>query len=438
MEPWITAAHHNLRYSLIGFGTLWLLGTGGVLAGARGFGRRLVAQRRADAEIHHLKNYLANIIDSMPAVLVGMDRDENVTQWNRQAEAATGIAAAEAIGRPVTRLLPDFSPWIEALRGEVAQRRPAVMEKVLMEREGERQFYDLMLYPLVANCVEGAVLRIEDVTERSRIQEMMIQTEKMMSVGGLAAGMAHEINNPLGIITQAAQNIERRVSPDLPANRQAAEEAGITLEGMQAYFERRQIPEFIGSIRTASARASRIIANILRFSRSADSTLRPASLAGVMEQSLELAANDYDLKKRFDFRSIEMVREFAPDLPEVPMVAVEIEQVVLNLLKNAAQAMIANATGCTPRIVLRLSRDERYAIMAVEDNGPGMAEAIRRRVFEPFFTTKEPGIGTGLGLSVSYMIITQNHKGLMEVESAPGNGTRFIVRLPLDREGDHE
>lgn len=437
MEPFIAAANHNLIYSFAGFGTLWLLGTGGLLAGARGFNRRLAVQRAADDEIRHLKNYLANIIDSMPAVLVGMDTQETVTQWNRQAEATTGIAASEALGRPIAQVLPDFSPWIEALRTEVAQHRPASREKVFIDKQGERLYFDLMLYPLVANCVQGAVLRIEDVTERSRIQGMMVQTEKMMSVGGLAAGMAHEINNPLGIITQAAQNIERRVSPDLAANREAAAESGISLADLQVYFEKRKIPEFIASIREASARASRIITNILRFSRSADSVLKPASLAGVLEQSLELAANDYDLRKRFDFRNIEVVRDFATDMPDVPMVEIEIEQVALNLLKNAAQAINAVPGESAPRIVLRLTREEHHAVLTVEDNGPGMEEAIRRRVFEPFFTTKEPGIGTGLGLSVSYMIVTQNHNGLMEVESAPGNGARFIIRLPLEQENDH-
>jgi PAS domain S-box-containing protein len=391
----------------------------------------ITERKKAEEEIRRLKNYLSNIIDSMPSILVGMDRDETVTQWNRQAEIVSGISATEAVGRPITELLPDFSPWIEAMRGEIELQRSASMEKLLIEKEGERRFYDLMLYPLIGDGVEGAVVRIEDATERARIQELIIQTEKMMSVGGLAAGMAHEINNPLGIIIQAAQNMERRVSPGLPANRMAAEELGVDLEGINAYFEKRRIPEFIGSIRDASLRASRIIAHMLQFSRYAGTTKQSVSLAGIIEQALELAASDYDLKKKFDFRSIEIIRDYAPDMPEVPMVVVEIEQVMLNLLKNAAQAMIVNPPGRGPKITLRLRREERYALIEVEDNGPGMVEEVRRRAFEPFFTTKEPGMGTGLGLSVSYMIVTQNHKGLMEVESKPGKGTCFRVRLPL-------
>jgi signal transduction histidine kinase len=148
---------------------------------------------------------------------------------------------------------------------------------------------------------------------------------------------------------------------------------------------------------------------------------------------VELAANDYDLKKKYDFRSISIIKDYE-DIPQVSMVSLEIEQVLLNLLKNAAQAMIANPTDRRPSITLRLRREDRYAVIEVEDNGPGMTEDIRRRVFEPFFTTKEPGVGTGLGLSVSYMIVTQNHKGLMEVQSTPGRGTVFKVSLPIGGE----
>jgi PAS domain S-box-containing protein len=410
----------------------------GDVVGLTVFAIDITERKRAEEEIRHLKNYFANIIDSMPSILVGMDRNEIVTQWNRQAADITGIPATEAVGRTITDLFPDFSPWIKGMLSEIDQQRPASKEKLLIEKQGELRFYDLMLYPLIRNGVEGAVIRIEDATERARVQELMIQTEKMMSVGGLAAGMAHEINNPLGIITQAAQNIERRVSPELPANRKAAEELGVSLEGINAYFQKRQIPEFIGSIRTAGFRAAKIVANMLQFSRCAGTTIQPVSPAGIIEQSLELAASDYDLKKKFEFRSIEIIRDYAPDMPEVPMVPVEIEQVMLNLLKNAAQAMTLNPPERRPRITLRLRCEERYAVIEVEDNGPGMKEEVRRRVFEPFFTTKEPGLGTGLGLSVSYMIVTQNHKGLMEAESKPGRGACFRVRLPLSKESIHE
>ena len=153
--------------------------------------------------------------------------------------------------------------------------------------------------------------------------------------------------------------------------------------------------------------------------------------ADIMEKSLELASNDYDLKKKYDFSQVEIVRDPDPSLDTVECDATEIEQVILNLVKNAAQAMALGGSPYPHRITLRTRREEGYARIEVEDSGPGMDEATRRRVFEPFFTTKAVGAGTGLGLSVSYFIITEQHKGTIEVNSAPGEGTCFIVRLPL-------
>jgi PAS domain S-box-containing protein len=390
----------------------------------------ITERKCAEEALRRAGVYLSSIIDSMPSMLVGMDNARTVTQWNRQAAAFTGIPAGEAIGKPIAHLLPDFAPWIMTMGTDMDEHRPSSMEKLLIEKKGERRFYDLMLYPLLIDAVGGAVLRIEDATERARIQELMVQTEKMISIGGLAAGMAHEINNPLGIITQAAQNIERRISLELHSNRKVSEELGLDLEGIRAYLDKRQISDAIASICTASSRAAKIVANMLQFSRRAGTTMQLTSLAQILDQALELAASDYDLKKKYDFRSIDIIKDYQ-DMPQVPIVSVEIEQVILNLLKNAAQAMTANPPDRRPRINLRLRGEDRYAVLEVEDNGPGMAEDIRRRVFEPFFTTKEPGVGTGLGLSVSYMIVTQNHKGFMEVQSTPGRGTVFKVSLPI-------
>lgn len=388
-------------------------------------------RKETEAKLRRLKNHLANIIDSMPAALVGLDRGGLVTQWNLQAEVLTRRPAAAAIGQSVYSLLPEFATWIKTLEEKAEQGGPASLEKLYLEQAGERQVYDLMLYPLVANGIEGAVLRIENVTERHRVQAMLVQNEKMMSLGGLAAGMAHEINNPLGIISQAAQNIERRMSVALPANQTVAAELGLQLELMQAYYQRRELPAFIQDIREASSRAAKIIANMLQFSRKSEMERKPVSLAEVINRTVDLAASDYDLRKQFDFRKIEIIREFQPDVPELPVVVVEIQQVLLNLLKNAAQAMAQHPAEQKPAITLRLRREGKYAVLEVADNGPGMAEKVAHRVFEPFFTTKSPGTGTGLGLSVSYMIITQNHQGFIRVESSPGQGAKFIIQLPI-------
>lgn len=147
---------------------------------------------------------------------------------------------------------------------------------------------------------------------------------------------------------------------------------------------------------------------------------------------MQLANNDYDLKKKYDFRKIAIVRDYQHDLPNVNGIDVQLEQVFMNLLRNAAQALSEyHEIQRTPTIVMRTILEEQHVRIVIEDNGPGMSDDIRRRVFEPFFTTKDPGSGTGLGLSVSYFIITDTHKGSIEVEAEPDVGCRFIIRLPV-------
>jgi signal transduction histidine kinase len=171
---------------------------------------------------------------------------------------------------------------------------------------------------------------------------------------------------------------------------------------------------------------------MLQFSRRSGSEMVPADLASLIERTVDLASNDYDLKKQYDFRHIQIIRDFDPDLPPVPCVIPEIEQVLLNLLRNAAQAIYSQQDQTEfPRIILRTLQNQVSARIEVEDNGPGMDETVRKRIFEPFFTTK--GKGTGLGLSVSYFIITNNHFGSIRAESSPGKGSRFIIQLPLKR-----
>ncbi len=301
----------------------------------------------------------------------------------------------------------------------------------------EKIFLEVFGYPILDD--EGAlkcvVLQHYDMTEKKKTQELLIQNEKMVSIGGLAAGMAHELNNPLGGMLQGIQNLRRRLSPELKSNYEPAKEFGVDLQNLQQYLKKREIFSIFDGIKESGKKASQIILNMLQFSRKSESKSAPHSLSTLIENVLELAGTDYNLKKKYDFRNIHIIKEFDSNLPLVPCTESEIEQVILNLLSNAAWAM-ANAKKDThPQIILRvqIENEQKMARIEVEDNGPGMDEQTKKRIFEPFFTTKPVGQGTGLGLSVSYMIITNNHKGSMEVESEPGKGTKFIIRLLLDR-----
>jgi len=271
-----------------------------------------------------------------------------------------------------------------------------------------------------------------DVTESKKTQELIVQTEKMLSVGGLAAGMAHELNNPLGAILMGSQNIVRRLSPELEKNRKIAGKHGIDLNGLQHYLEEQKILRAFDGIKDAGMRAAGIISNMLQFSRSSSSQFNSVGLTRLVMNALELAGNDFNLKKQLDFKQVDVVKEFEDELLEVSCTETEIKQVILILIINAFQAMTAENSDKPKRLILRTSRENGFAHIEIEDNGPGMDESIQKRIFEPFFTTKPAGYGTGLGLSVAYTIITNNHKGSIEVDSAPGKGTRFTICLPIE------
>ncbi|WP_040261848.1 sensor histidine kinase [Pseudomonas massiliensis] len=387
---------------------------------------------KIEKKLTGFQNYLNSIIDSMPSALIALDEQLYVTQWNKEASALSGTPLDEALNQPIFLAFEPLKPYLPQLKSTVEQHRVAKIERVTWQRGEVPHHYALTFYPLTGSAGRGVVIRIDDITQRLSLEDMMVQSEKMLSVGGLAAGMAHEINNPLGAILHNVQNIRRRLSAELPKNLEQAEAVGVSLAKVNDYLAARDIPGLLEGIHGAGARAAKIVTHMLSFSRRSNRQMAPCDLPALIEQAVEIASNDFDLSIGFDFRGQSIVRQFDPRLGPVPGTANELEQVLLNLLKNAAQAIHQREHPNDPgRITLRTRLNGPWAEVQVEDNGVGMPESVRKRMFEPFFTTKEVGQGTGLGLSVSYFIITNNHKGQMEVQSTQGVGTCFTLRLPL-------
>ncbi|WP_169738224.1 sensor histidine kinase [Maridesulfovibrio frigidus] len=305
-------------------------------------------------------------------------------------------------------------------------------EGIMRSLSGE--YIDVLFYVQVVigneKLLKKVLITCVDITEKKKLEEAIVQTEKMISVGGLAAGMAHEVNNPLAGILQGAQNLHRRFSPDLPANIEAAKAAGVPFEKIVTYLESRNIFKTLDGISASGERAAQIVRNMLNFSRQSSSSACSCDMNELLDTALELASSDYDLKKNYDFKKIEIVKKYDPKAKYSWCVPSELEQVFLNLFKNAAQAM-ADISDTRGVLTLSTKVQNNYVVIEVGDNGPGLDEELRKRVFEPFFTTKSPEMGSGLGLSVSYFIITQNHGGSFSVDPCPGQGACFTIKLPL-------
>ena len=395
--------------------------------------RDFTDRKQTQDELRHLRNYLSNIIDSMPSILIGVDTDGNVTQWNHEASKVTGISAEKAQGQALTNVFPNLSLSLEQITDAIHSRQKLTDTHKPYLKDGDKHYEETTVYPLIANGVEGAVVRIDNVTERIRLEEMMIQSEKMLSVGGLAAGMAHEINNPLAGVLQTAKVMSNRLtSKELPANITAAQKSGIDLDALYDYMDDRGILRMLTGINESSSRITEIIDNMLNFSRKSDAVSTAWSIGELLDKSLSLAGSDYDMKKQYDFKSISIIKEYQKNVPDIACEASKIQQVFLNLFRNGAQAM-QEANTEKPTFVLRTHFDDNMLSIEIEDNGPGMDEGIQKRVFEPFFTTKEEGIGTGLGLSVSYFIVTNTHGGEMSVKSMPNQGSCFTIKIPYNK-----
>ncbi|MBU2510704.1 PAS domain S-box protein [bacterium] len=408
----------------------------GTLAHYEGSLINITMRKKAEDESFALRQYLNSVIDSMPSILVGIDANAKITFWNKQAEAQTGIPSNNARGRIITELFPNLSRQLGAYTMAIKDNNPKSFEKIPQPHNGEIEYLDMLIYPLILENRQEAVVRVDDVTQRVKMEQVMIQTEKLISVGGLAAGMAHEINNPLGGIMLGIQNIQRRLAPDIEANMKVAHQCNFQMPDLQAYLDQRKITNILDGMRTSIIRASDIISNMLHFSRKSESKMMSNNLNEICDRAILLADNDYDLTKKYDFRDIRVNREYDSNLKQVICNETEIEQVILNLLRNSTQAMAEMEGHCEKTITIRTTNQKSAVQLEIVDSGPGMEESVRQRIFEPFFTTKPAGSGTGLGLSVSYMIIANNHQGTFKVESEPGKGSHFIIQLPLIRYED--
>jgi len=381
-------------------------------------------------ELLKAKSYLNSIFNSISMVLIGLDSNGKITEMNKEAEKVSKIKSKNAVGKDIKEVFPFYRDFFDDITLSINSGKPIEKIKIPVEIDHEYHIDNFAIYPLNVGGVLGALIKADDITEQVKIDEMMIQSEKMLTVGGLAAGMAHEINNPLAGMLQTSQVMENRLGKNLnnKSNIKAAEEAGTTIQAIQKFMDSRGIITMLNHIRESGERATKIVKNMLNFARKSDSDRSTHNLSELIENTIDLAYNDYDLKKEFDFRQIKITKEYEKDLPAVPCEGPKIQQVILNILRNGSEAM-QEGNIKDPEFIIKTLFDSKNKmdILEIHDNGPGMSEKVCKRIFEPFYTTKPVGVGTGLGMSVSYFIITQNHGGKMLVESLVDERNKELI-----------
>ncbi|WP_245549599.1 ABC transporter substrate-binding protein [Maridesulfovibrio hydrothermalis] len=400
---------------------------------ARKLKKEINSRKIIETKLKKSEKYYRSLFENTGTATVILTEDFYIKHCNENFAELSGFKCAEIEN---TKKWTEFVTQDELHRmREYALTRkdskiptPTSYDFKFLRRNGEIK--NIHVYVERIDGSTDRVASLIDMTEKVKTQELLIQTEKMLSVGGLAAGMAHEINNPLAGILQGAQNIKRRISTDNKTNIEIARSKGCSCEQINDYLEERGVIRILDGIKNSGERAATIVKNMLDFTRRNESGRTGCDINTLLDGIIDLISCDYDLRKKYDFKHTEIIKEYAHNLSLTNCYRIEIEQVFLNLVKNAAYAMYETSKIRPPKLTLRTKADELYTIIEIEDNGPGMSNKVKRRIFEPFFTTKSPGLGTGLGLSVSFFIITQNHKGIFEVDSELGKGSKFTIKIP--------
>jgi len=353
-------------------------------------------------QIERLKDFSENIVESLHVGVLAVDFSGAVESWNTQLERLIGVPREEAVGRQLEDVLPgDLMAEIAARSGD--ERVSSLYKFSMQNRDGRNLVVNVSIAPLVGKSGDriGRLILFDDVTQRMQLEEQVFQNEKLTSLGLLAAGVAHEVNTPLAVISNYIQILAKQLPSSDPRQ------------------------QLIEKVVKQTFRASEIVNNLLNFSRTGAADFTEVNLNVVVEEVLTLVAHP------FRTAQVQVTRNLQQQLPTVLGSNNKLQQVFLNLFLNARDAMPSGGT-----VEVRTAAYNGSVEVEIIDTGAGIPQENLHRIFDPFFTTKSLGRGTGLGLSVSYGIVKE-HAGKVDVRSTPGKGTSFRLEFPVARKAVH-
>ncbi|HEY0795560.1 MAG TPA: ATP-binding protein [Acidisarcina sp.] len=353
-------------------------------------------------EYERLKEFNENIVESINVGILAVDLDGKIDSWNAQMEVMYAMPRAEALGQPLSRVFPpDFLDEFHRVRNDPGVHN---LYKFRLETNaGEVRTANIAIAPLVSRHFEtvGRIILVDDITDRIDLEAQLAQSEKLSSIGLLAAGVAHEVNTPLAVISSYAQMLSKQVRGDA------------------------RLGPLLEKITQQTFRASEIVNGLLNFSRTSGTEFRPIDLNLIIKDTLTL------LEHQLKTSHVQLDVALEADLPNILGNPGKLQQVFLNLFLNAKDAMNAGGTLRVATLV------NGHVGVSISDTGSGISKEHVQKIYDPFFTTKTAPRegerrGTGLGLSVTYGII-QEHAGKIHVESEPGEGTTFHLEFPMLR-----
>ena len=392
--------------------------------------RRMRKLEKTEEELRYTKNCLKNVFQSLPSVLISIDSDGVIIQWNLAAEEYTGIPASKAINQKIWTTVPFLNNYQSNFEKVVKYQRAEELQRINLMDNGDEKYLNISMSPLTDDNTEtvdlkGVVIRIDDVTETVKKDEHLRQAQKMETVGNLAAGLAHDFKNILGGIKGTLSSIKYSL------DRNKGNSQGLT----------ECLDDDLEIIKESVQQGTDLVKQLLLLSSNQELPFSPTDLTHSINNVIKICENTLDkcieIKIENDFRKA-MINAFPT----------QIDQVLLNLCVNASHAMTimreeTEEEGGTLTVALNKisvgknisstvpdAEEGDFWLLSVSDTGVGMKKEVISKIFDPFFSTKAKNEGTGLGLSMVYNIIRQ-HNGFIEVYSEPGNGTTFFIFLPL-------
>ena len=358
------------------------------------------------SEYERLKEFNENIVESINVGILAVDLEDRIESWNSQMEVMYALPRAEALRQTLSKVFPPS--LMEAYERATRESGVHNLYKFRLEtRTGEIRTANIAIAPLVSRdfTTVGRIILVDDITDRTELEAQLSQAEKLSSIGLLAAGVAHEVNTPLAVISSYTQMLTKQVRGD------------------------DRLSPLLEKITQQTFRASEIVNGLLNFSRTGTTEFRETDLNAIIRDTLTL------VEHQFKTSQVQLDASLLPDLPPILGNAGKLQQVFLNLFLNAKDAM---AGGGTLRIATEVNG---HVTVAISDTGSGISPEHVQRIYDPFFTTKSAPKegqrrGTGLGLAVTYGII-QEHAGKIHVESQIGEGTTFYLEFPMLRKAAH-
>lgn len=368
------------------------------------------------------------VLDLMQFFVISLDAKHQILGCNQYSRVKAGGDQDPIVGKSFVLVFPEFTAFIELVKAAVDEKKSKTLINYAVDGEHGRLYYDVWVHPDFSDDEQQAILFIEDITESIRDMSSLMIRQNLSSLESLAAGLAHEINNPLAGALMGLQNAKRWFNPDNKRNQELADEIGVDLTKVAEYMDARKIKKNLDGAHVVLVRAASTVQTMQKFGCKGADEHFFEDVNVIINYTTKMVSVKAGIDTPYDFNKVEVVKDLAAVLPVISCSFSEISATLTQILDNSINAFIENKTK-HPKIWIRSFTENGFVTIEIEDNGGGLKEDVIEKACDPLYSTKADKIG--LGLSLAQVMIVDNHQGQFHVSNnKEQNGALVIIRLP--------